>query len=57
MNDKSYFKFERGTRAPDGIHDADLRANDIPVSVRDILYVTIIGLLYLAVGTMSYYWG
>ena len=49
--------FERGLNAPDGIHDADLRANDIPMTLKDKLYLAGIALCYIASCTMAYYWG
>lgn len=57
MKDESYFKFERSTRAPDGIHGEEIEANEIPMGPADILYVAIIGLTYIAMCTLVYYLG
>ena len=39
--------FQRSIHAPDGIHDADLRANDIPMTLKDKLYLADIVLCFL----------
>ena len=33
MTGEQHIKFQRSIHAPDGIHDADLRANDIPMTL------------------------
>ena len=50
-------KFERRVHAPDGIHDADLKANEIPMTAKDKLYLACIALCFLFESTLSYYWG
>lgn len=57
MKDQTNVKFERRVHAPDGIHDADLRANEIPMTLKDKLYLAGIALCYIASCTMAYYWG
>lgn len=57
MKQQKQVKFERRVHAPDGIHDADLRANEIPMTLKDKLYLAGIALCYIASCTMAYYWG
>lgn len=57
MKQQKQVKFERRVHAPDGIHDADLRANEIPMTTKDKLYLAGIALCYIASCTMAYYWG
>ncbi|MBR6448395.1 MAG: hypothetical protein IKS96_07070 [Fibrobacter sp.] len=57
MKQQKQVKFERRVHAPDGIHDADLRANEIPMTTKDKLYLAGIVLCFLFESTLSYYWG
>lgn len=57
MTGEQHIKFQRSIHAPDGIHDADLRANQIPMTLKDKLYLAGIALCYIASCTMAYYWG
>lgn len=57
MNDESYFKFDRPKVPNRRVHVADLPAERIPMSIKDKVHLAIIGLIYLAGCTMSYYWG
>lgn len=56
MDGKSYFKFERGTRARDGIHDGDIKPNKVPLTLGEKFYIAMIVVIYIAASTMSYYW-
>lgn len=57
MNDESFFKFDRPKVPNRRVHVADLPAERIPMSLKDKVHLAIIGLVYLAGCTMSYYWG
>lgn len=57
MDGNSYFKFERGTRARDGIHDGDIKPNKVPLTLGEKFNIAMIVVIYIAAATMSYYWG